>query len=84
MQDHVFSNLLPDEMLENIDHDQKRMKQLEGALLEKIFDFDNLYTISKKSKFAFFFSETIVFLSVQLEPKNAHFQFTNDDLLMIN
>ena len=53
-------------MLEEINHDQKRMKHLDGVFLEKKFDSDNLYTIPKKPKSAFFFRESVVFLSVQL------------------
>ena len=48
---------------------KKEMKDLEGELLERKFDSDNVYTIPKKPKFPFFFKEGVVFPSVQLESK---------------
>ena len=71
-------------MLEEINHDQKRMKHLDGVFLEKKFDSDNLYTIPKKPKSAFFFRESVVFLSVQLESKKRHSELTNEELLIMN
>ena len=43
------------------------MKHLEGLFLERKLNSDNLYTIPKKPKSAFFFRESMVFPSVQLE-----------------
>ena len=57
IQIHAFSNLALDEMLQGTDHDQKGMKHLEGVFLEKKFD-------SEKPKSAFFFKESVMFLSV--------------------
>ena len=79
IQNHAFSNLVLDEMLQNINHGQKGMKHLEGVFLERKFDSDNLYTIPKKPKSAFFFKEIVV-----LELKKGHFELTNEELLMIN
>ena len=70
--------------LEEINHDQKRMKHLEEVLLEKKFDSDNLYTIPKKPKSAFFFRESVVFPLVHLESKKRHFELTNEELLIMN
>ena len=70
--------------LEEINHDQKRMKHLEGVLLEKKFDSDNLYAIPKKPKSAFFFRESVVFPLVHLESKKRHFELTNEELLIMN
>ena len=71
-------------MLEDINHDQKQMKHLEGEFLGKTFNSDNPYTIPKKPKSAFFFRESVVFLSLQLELKKGQFKLTNEELLMIN
>ena len=49
---------------------KKEMKHLEEAFLERKFDSDNVYAIPQKLKIPFFFSESAVFLSVQLESKN--------------
>ena len=84
IQDHAFSNLVLDEKLEDINHDQIGMKYLEGVFLERKFDFDNLYTIPMKPNCAFFFRENVVFPSVQLDSKTGHFELTNEDLLVIN
>ena len=84
IQDHAFSNLVLDEKLEDINHDQIGMKYLEGVFLERKFDFDNLYTIPMKPNCAFFFRESVVFPSVQLDSKTGHFELTNEDLLVIN
>ena len=51
--------------------------------LERKFDSDNLYTIPKKPKSAFFFRESVAFPSVKLELKKRHFELTNEELLMI-
>ena len=59
------------------------MKHLEGVFLERKFDSDNLYSISKKPKSAIFFSESVVFLPVQHESKKGHFELTNEEQLMI-
>ena len=67
-----------DEMLEDINHDQKRMKHVEGVFLEKKLDSDILYTIPKMSKSIFFFSENVVFVSVQIESKKGYFGLTNE------
>ena len=67
-----------DEMLEDINHDQKRKKHLEGVFLEKKLDSDILNTIPKMPKSIFFFSENVVFVSVQLESKKGHFELTNE------
>ena len=48
---------------------KKEMKHLEEAFLERKFDSDNFYTRPKKPKFPFFFRESVVFPSVQLESK---------------
>ena len=84
IQNHAFSNLVLDEMLQNINHGPKGMKHPEGVFLERKFDSDNLYTIPKKPKSAFFCKEIVVFRSVQLELKKGHFELTNEELLMIN
>ena len=76
--------MILDKVLEDINHGQKRMKYIEGALLGRQYDCDNLYTITKKPKSAFFFRENVVFASVQLESKKGHFELTNEELLMIN
>ena len=70
--------------MEDINHGQKRMKYIEGAFLRRQYDCDNLYTIAKKLKSAFFFRESVVFLPVQLESKKGHFELTDEELLMIN
>ena len=62
---------------------KKGMKHLEWVFLERKFDPDNLYVIHKKPKSVCFFSESVVFLSVQLESKKGHFELTNEELLMI-
>ena len=67
-----------DEMLEDINHDQKRMKPLEGVFLDKKLDSDILYTIPKMPKSIFFFSENVVFVSVQIESKKGYFGLTNE------
>ena len=54
-------------------NDQKGMKHLEAVFLERTFGSDNLYTIPKKPKSAFFSKESVVFPSVQLELKKGHF-----------
>ena len=56
IQNHAFSNLVLDEMLQN-NHGPKGMKHPEGVFLERKFDSDNLYTVPKKPKSAFFFKE---------------------------
>ena len=71
-------------MLQDINHDQKGMKYLEGVLLERTFDSDKLYIIPNKSKSAFFYKESVVLPSVQLELKKGHFELINEKLLMIN
>ena len=73
-----------DEMLQDINHDQKGMKHFDGGFLIRKFNSDNLYTKPKKPKSAFFFKESAVFLSVQLELKKGHFELTNEELLMID
>ena len=62
---------------------KKRMKHLEGLFLERKFDFDNLYTISKRPNSTFFFKESVMFPSVQLESKKGYFEITHEELLMI-
>ena len=84
VQDHAFNNLVVDEILEDINHDQKSMKYLEGLFLKRKFDSGNLYTIPKKPRFAFFFRESMVLLSVQLESKKENFELSNEELLIIN
>ena len=74
IQDHAFSYLVLDEMLEDINHNQKGMKHLERVFLGN-FDSGNLYT---------FFRESVMFLSVQAESKKGPFEHTNEKLLMIN
>ena len=69
IQDHAFSNPVLDQMLEGINHDHRWINHLDGMFLERKFDSDNLYTIPKKPKSAFFFRETVVFPSVQLDSK---------------
>ena len=59
INDHAFNNLVLDEMLQNINHDRKGMKHLEGMFLERKFHSDSLYTISKKPKSAFVFRESV-------------------------
>ena len=84
IKDHALSNLVLGEILENILHDQKGVKHVEGVFLERKFDSDNLYTIPKKPKSAFFFRKSAVFPPVQLESRKGHFELTNEELLMIN
>ena len=62
---------------------KKGMKHLEGVFLERKFDSENLCTIPKKPKSAFFFIESAVFPPMQLESKKGHFGLTNEELLMI-
>ena len=62
---------------------KKGMKGLERVFFERKFDSDNLYTIPKNPKSAFFFREMVVFPSVLLESKKGHFELTNEELLMI-
>ena len=62
---------------------KKGLKHLEGVFLERKFDSDNLYTVLKKPKSAFFFIESVVFASVQLELKKGHFELTYEELQMI-
>ena len=62
---------------------KKGMKYLEEVLLERKFDSDNLYTIPKKPKSAFFLRDSEMFSSVQLESKKRHFELDNKELLMI-
>ena len=53
---------------------KKGMQHLQRLLLERKFDSDNLYAKPKKSKSAFFFRESVVFISVLLELKKGHFE----------
>ena len=62
---------------------KKGMKYPEEVLLERKCDSDNLYTIPKKPKSAFFVRESEMFPSVQLESKKGHFELNNKELLMI-
>ena len=59
------------------------MKHLERVFLERKFDSDNLCTIPKKPKSAFFIRESMVFPSMQHESKKGHFELTNEEFLMI-
>ena len=59
------------------------MKHLERVFLERNFDSDNLCTVPKKPKSAFFFRESAVFPSMQLEWKKGHFEITNELLMII-
>ena len=59
------------------------MTPLDGVFLKRKFNPDNLYTPSKKSKSAFFFRESVLFLSLQFESEKRHFELTNDELLII-
>ena len=58
---------------------KKGMTPLDGIFLKRWFNPDNLYTLSKKPKLfsAFFFRESVLFLSVQLESEKGHFELTN-------
>ena len=80
MQGYSFSNLVVDE----IKHNQKRGKDLEGDFLERKFDCDNIYTIPKKCRSTFFPKESLVLPSVQLELKKRHFELTNEEMILIN
>ena len=62
---------------------KKGMKYHEEVFLERKFDSDNVYTISKKPKSTFFFRESVVLPSVQLEAKKGDFEVSNEELLMI-
>ena len=62
---------------------KKGMEHLEGVFLERKFDSDNLYVIHKKSKSLCFFSKSVMFLSVQLELKEGHFELTDEESSMI-
>ena len=84
IHDHAISNLVLDKMLQDINHDRKGIKHLEGVYLERKFHSDNLYTIPKKPKSAFYFRESVVFPSVQLELKKGRFELANEELLMIS
>ena len=82
--DHAISNLVLDKMLQDINHDRKGMKHLEGVYLERKFHSGNLYTIPQKPKSAFYFRESVVFPSLQLELKKGRFELANEELLMIS
>ena len=56
---------------------KKGMTPLDGIFLKRWFNHDNLYTLSKKPKSTFFFRESVLFLSVQLESEKGHFELTN-------
>ena len=73
-----------DEMLQDINHDQKGMKNFDGVFLVRKFDSGSLYTKPKKPESAFFFKESMVYPSVQLELKKRHFELTIEESLMIN
>ena len=77
IHDHASSYLVLDKMLQDINHDRKGMKHLEGVILERKFHSDNLYTIPKKPKSAFYFRESVVFPSVQLKLKKGRFELAN-------
>ena len=62
---------------------KKGMQHFEGIFLEKKFDSKKQYTIPKKAKTAFFYRESIVFPSVQLQAKKGHYELSDDELLMI-
>ena len=62
---------------------KKGMKHHEEVFLERKFDSNNVYTISKKPKSTFFFRESVVLPSVQLEAKKGDFEVSNEELLMI-
>ena len=59
------------------------MKRLEEVFLERKFDYKNLCTIPKRPKSAFFFIESAVLPSMQLELKKGHFKLNNEELLML-
>ena len=61
---------------------KKEMKHLEKVFIERKFDSDNVYTIPKKPKSAFFFRESVVFPSVLPESKKGHFELSNEESLM--
>ena len=56
-------------MLEDINHDQKKMRHLEKVFLEWKFDSDYLYTIPKKPKSAFFLEKRFCFRQCSFSPK---------------
>ena len=80
IQGYSLGNLVLDE----IKHNQKRGKYLEGHFLERKFDCDNIFTIPKKRRSTFFPKESLVLPSVQLELKKIHFELTNEELILIN
>ena len=84
IQDHAFNNLVLDEMLQDINYDQKGIKNLLRVFLERKFDCGKLYTIPRKPGSAFVFRKRLVFPSMQLELKKGHFELTNEELLLIN
>ena len=84
IQDHAFNNLVLDEMLQDINYDQKGIKNLVGVFLERKSDCGKLYAIPKKPGSAFVFRKRLVFPSMQLELKKGHFELTNEELLLIN
>ena len=55
IQDRAFNNLVLDEMLQDINYDQKGIKNLVGVFLERKFDCGKLYAIPKKPGSAFVF-----------------------------
>ena len=59
------------------------MKHLEGVFLERKFNSDNLCSILKKPKTAFFFIQSPVFPPMQVESKKGHFELSNEELLII-
>ena len=61
----------------------KGMKHLEGVFLERKFDSDIPWLVPKKPESKLFFTESAVFLAMQLESKKEHFEFTDEELLMI-
>ena len=52
---------------------KKGTKHFEGMFVERKFDSDNIYSISKKLKSAFFFKDSVVSPSVELELKKETF-----------
>ena len=61
---------------------KKGMKYLKYVFLERSFNSDILYRKPKNNKSEFFFRESVVLLSMQLELRVRHFELTNEEFLM--
>ena len=62
---------------------KKGMKHFEGIFLENRFDSDKQYVIPKRPRRAFFYRESVVMPSIQLEVKKNYYQMSDDELMLV-